>query len=36
LEALGQLYRAQQRPEAAAPLIAEAATLRRDLAAAAR
>src|SRR5215467_10732214 len=36
LEALGQLHQAQQRPEAAAPLIAEAAELRQALAAAAR
>jgi DNA-binding SARP family transcriptional activator len=36
LEALGQLHQAQQRPEAAAPLIAEAAELRQVLAAAAR
>jgi tetratricopeptide (TPR) repeat protein len=36
LEALGQLHQAQQQPEAAAPLIAEAAELRRTLAAAAR
>ena len=32
LEALGQLHQAQQRPEAAGPLIAEAAELRRVLA----
>ena len=36
LEALGQLLQAQQRPEAAAPLIAEAAELRQALAAVAR
>ena len=36
LEALGQLHQAQQRPEAAAPLIAEAAELRQALAAVAR
>ena len=36
LEALGQLHQAQQRPAAAAPLIAEAAELRQALAASAR
>src|SRR5215470_14045935 len=36
LEALGELYRARQQPEAAAPLIAEARELRRALSANAR
>ena len=36
LEALGQLHQAQQRPETAAPLIAEAAELRQVLADVAR
>ena len=36
LEALGELYRARQHPEAAAPLIAEAQQLRQALSANAR
>ena len=36
LEALGELYRARQHPEAAAPLIAEAQELRQALSANAR
>ena len=36
LEALGELYRVRQRPEAAAPLIAEAQELRQALSAIAR
>ena len=36
LEALGELYRVRQRPEAAAPLIAEARELRQALSANAR
>jgi hypothetical protein len=36
LEALGQLHQQRQQPDAAAPLIAEAAELRQALAASAR